>query len=76
MHLELMPEAPTVGQNVPLTSFLQRRAGRNVTVPARNIHLVGSIPSTYLAVPDLCMLSLACLTSSRVRSWSRGGAQQ
>lgn len=35
-------------------------------VSAKNIHLVSSIPSAYLAVPDWCTLSLARLTSSHV----------
>ena len=66
MHPQLMPEALPVGQSVPPTSFLQQRAERNVAVPARNIPLVSSVPSTQLAVPDGCTLSLARPTSSRV----------
>lgn len=66
VHPELMPKAPPIRQSVPLTSFLQWRAGRNVTVPAKNIHLVSSVPSVYLAVPDWCTLSPARSASSHV----------
>lgn len=51
---------------VPLTPSLWLKAGRSVTEPAKNIRLVSSVPSTYLAAPDWRMLSLACLASSRV----------